>query len=67
MLNIKYSKHARERMVERGISENEVSKAIQKGKKRIQDNKIIVAYTCFEVVYKKIGDEYYIITVLLRW
>jgi hypothetical protein len=67
MLNIKYSKHARERMVERGISENEVSRAIQKGKKRIQNNKIIVAYTYFEVVYKKIGDEYYIITVLLRW
>ncbi len=54
-------------MVERGISENEVAKAIQKGKKRIQDNKIIVVYTYFEVVYKKIGDEYYIITVLLRW
>ena len=52
---------------ERGISENEVSKAIQKGKKRIRDNKIIAAYTYFEVVYKKIGDEYYIITVLLRW
>ena len=52
MLNIKYSRHARERMVERGISENEVTKAIQKGKKRIQDNKIIVAYTYFEVVYK---------------
>lgn len=67
MLNIKYSRHARERMVERGISENEVAKAIQKGKKRIQDNKIIVVYTYFEVVYKKIGDEYYIITVLLRW
>ncbi len=54
-------------MVERGISESEVSKAIQKGKKRIQDNRIIVAYTYFEVVNKKIGDEYYIITVLLRW
>jgi len=67
MLNVKYSKHARERMVERGISKNEISKAIQKGKKRTQNGKIIASYTYFEVVYKKIGDKYYIITVQLRW
>jgi hypothetical protein len=54
-------------MIERGISEYEVSKAIQKGKKRIQNGKIITLYTYFEVVYKKIGDEIYIITVLPRW
>ena len=67
MLNVKYSKHARERMVERGISKNEISKAIQKGKKRTHDGKIIASYTYFEVVYKKIRDKYYIITVQLRW
>ena len=67
MLNVKYSKHARERMVERGISKNEISKAIQKGKKRTQNGKIIASYTYFEVVYKKIRDKYYIITVQLRW
>ena len=67
MLDIKYSKHARERMVERGISKNEISNAIQKGQKRAQNGKIITSYTYFEVVYKKIGDKYYIITVKLRW
>ena len=67
MLNVKYSKHARERMVERGISKNEISKAIQIGKKRTQNGKIIAVYTYFEVVYKKIRDKYYIITVQLRW
>lgn len=67
MSNIKYSNHARQRMIERGISEYEVSKAIQKGKKRIQNGKIITLYTYFEVVYKKIGDEVYIITVMPRW
>ena len=67
MLNIKYSKHARERMVERGISKNEIFKAIQKGQKGTQKGKLITTYTYFEVVYKKIGDKYYIITVQLRW
>jgi hypothetical protein len=67
MLNVKYSKHARERMVERGISKNEISKAIQKGQKRTQNGKLITTYTYFEVVYKKIGEKYYIITVQLRW
>ena len=67
MLNIKYSKHARLRMIERGISEHEISTAIQKGKKRYQGNKIIATYTYFEVIYKKIENEHYIITVQLRW
>ena len=67
MTNIKYSKHARKRMVERGISEKEVIKAIQKGKKRRQNGKLIAIYSYCEVVFKKVDDEYYIITVILRW
>lgn len=67
MTYIRYSKHARKRMIERGISEREVTNAIQKGSKRIQDKKIISAYTYFEVVYKVIKDEAYVITVKQRW
>lgn len=67
MLKIKYSKHARFRMIERGISSEEVETAINKGIKRIQDGKIASAYTYFEVVYKKIGNEIYVITVKPRW
>lgn len=67
MVCVRYSRHARERMVERGISEKEVAKAILKGSKRTQDGKIVAAYMYFEVVYKMIGDEAYVITVMPRW
>ncbi|MEW6070506.1 MAG: DUF4258 domain-containing protein [Candidatus Thermoplasmatota archaeon] len=67
MFNIQYSKHARVRMIERGISKNEVQKAIIKGLKRFQNDKIIASYSYFEVVYKKIDDIIYVITVQPRW
>ena len=64
---IRYSNHARKKMVERGISEKEISNAINKGSKRTQDDKIVATYMYFEVVYKMIGDEAYVITVFVRW
>lgn len=67
MANIRYSRHARHRMIERGISEKEVSEAIKKGTKRNKNGKIVASYTYFEMVYKKIHDTYYVITVMLRW
>ena len=67
MSNIKYSTHARFRMIERGISEKEVSDAISKGSKRKQDDKIVSAYRHLEVVFKKVKEDYYVITVMLRW
>ena len=66
MLKIRYGKHARLRMVERGVSELEVRNAIIKGAKRNQDGKIIASYSYFEVVYKKINSEMYVITVKPR-
>ena len=67
MLKFRYSKHARFRMVERGISEKEVETGIIKGRKYIQDDKVVSSYSYFEVVYKKIGDVIYVITVKPRW
>lgn len=67
MLKIKYSKHARRRMVERGISNREVKAAIAKGTKRLQGDKVISAYSYFEVVYKKVGETVFVITVQPRW
>jgi hypothetical protein len=55
------------RIIERGVSEKEVEKAISKGTKRVSADKIISAYSYFEVVYKKINKEIYVITVQLRW
>ena len=66
MIYIRYSKHAREQMVERGISEKEISNAINRGSKRTQDGKIVAAYMYFEVVYKMIGDEAYEVHSQLR-
>jgi hypothetical protein len=67
MVYIRYSRHARERMVERGISEKEVASAVSKGSKRTQDGRIVAAYMYFEVVYRMIDDEAYVITVMPRW
>ena len=67
MPDIKYSLHARERMVERGISAREVRDAINKGTKRVQVNKIMSVYKYLEVVFRKVGDDWYVITVMLRW
>ena len=55
-------------MVARGISEKEISEAIKRGKKYIQHpNKIVSGYQYFAVVYKKIEENIYIITVKPRW
>ena len=64
---IKYGKHAREQMIARGISENEVAEGIIRGSKELQKpNKILSYYKYFCVVYKKIGDVYFVITVKPR-
>ena len=66
-LPIKYSKHAREQMVARGVSEKEVEEGVQKGSKELQKpNKILSYYKYYCVVYKKIGRDLYIITVKPR-
>ena len=51
-----YSRHARQRMILRGISEREVDEAIRKGTKRTQDGKIVASYMYFEVVYVFRGE-----------
>ena len=55
------------RMIERGISEREVSEAIKKGSKRRKDKEIVVAHRHIEGVFKIVNKEYYVITVMLRW
>ena len=67
MPNIKYSRHARLRMIERGISEKEVNDAVNKGTKRRQGKKIAATYRHLEVVFKKVKEDYYVITVMARW
>jgi transcription antitermination factor NusG len=54
-------------MVLRGISRREVEDAIRKGKKRIQDRKIVATYLYFEVLYVIEDDEIRVVTVTPRW
>ncbi len=67
-LDIRYSKHAREQMVERGISVNEVEEGIRRGTKSFQKpDKILAEYKHYVVVFKKINDTVFVITVKPRW
>jgi len=61
------SRHARQRMILRGISEREVNDALRKGTKRTQDGKIVASYMYFEVVYVVRGEDVWVITVRFRW
>lgn len=63
-----FSKHAREQMIARGIDEELVLEAIKRGSKHLQHpNKIVSEYRYFSVVYKKFGEDYFVITVKPRW
>jgi len=67
-LTILYSKHAREKMAERGISPNEVEEGIKCGSKHQQyPDKIVSDFKYFSVVYKKVENNLYIITIKPRW
>ncbi len=66
-MKIRYSKHAREQMIARGISESEVKEGIKSGSKCLQKpDKILSYFRYFCVVYKKINDIYFVITVKPR-
>jgi hypothetical protein len=62
-----YSRHARERMVLRGISRDEVEVAIQTGSKSRQGSTVVSAHRYFEVVYVVRGTKILVITVKPRW
>ncbi len=67
-MSIKYSKHAREQMIARGITEKQVAIALKSGSKHLQfPDKIVSEYTYYSVVYKKVENDIFIITVKPRW
>jgi len=64
---LKYSQHAREQMIARGIDEAEVREAIKRGSKGLRSpDKLLFFYKYFGVVCRKIGEDYFIITVKPR-
>ena len=67
LLKVIYTKHAREQMVARGISTAEVERAIKRGSKEFQKpDKILSHYAYYCVVFKKVDDNYVVLTVKPR-
>ncbi len=60
------SKHALGQARERGISINEIKETIQRGAKSVQKDKIISNYRHIRIVFRKINDAFFIITVMVR-
>ena len=64
---VRYSTHAIQRMVLRGISRTEVEEAIRAGAKSRQGERVVASYRYFEVVYVVEGPSIWVITVKPRW
>ena len=66
-MEILMGRHALEQARERGITINEIKKTIQQGAKHLQEqNKIVADFMHIRVVYKKIEDKIFVITVMIR-
>lgn len=60
------TKHAKDQMVRRGISKEEILEAILKGAKKINGRKIITLFRKLEVVYIQKPCQYFVITPYWR-
>ena len=60
------SKHAKEQMIMRGISKEEVLNCILKGAKRLYGRKIVSRFGKIEVVFIKKPCQYFVITAYWR-
>lgn len=58
--------HAKEQMVERGVSRQQVIDAIKKGSKVVQTDGFLASYSYIKVAYKIRGDKYIVKTVMIR-
>lgn len=64
-IKIVLSEHAIEQARERGVSIQEIQETIRKGAKFFQNGKIVASFRHIKVVFKKLKDEYFIITVMI--
>lgn len=58
--------HAKEQMVERGVSRQQVIDTIKKGSKVVQTDGFLASYSYIKVAYRIRGDKYIVKTVMLR-
>lgn len=64
--DIVFKKHALERMIDRGITKEQVKTTIERGSKFKQTNGFLAKYTYFSVAYKKIGKKYVVKAIILE-
>ncbi len=57
------SRHAKDKMIETGIAKLEILDAVLRGAKRKFQDKIVSTFKGFEVVYRQLPCNYFIITV----
>jgi hypothetical protein len=65
-MNIKLTRHALERMIVRGITTEQIKRAIQMGATIKQTDGYESSYTYFLISWKKRGDTYIIKTVKIK-
>jgi|GEM_PF-1183416 len=61
-----FKEHAVERMLDRGITKEQVRRAIERGSKFKQTDGMLSTYTYFSVAYKKMGDKYTVKTIIIN-
>lgn len=62
-MRLKFTLHARERMTQHGIDEEQLIRAIKQGAISKQTDGLLARYTYFEIAYKVIGELYIIKTI----
>lgn len=64
--DIIYKPHALQRMGDRGITKEQVRRALERGAKFKQSDGLLSKYTYFSVAYKKVGSRYIIKTIMVN-
>ena len=60
-MRLKISRHAKERMVLRSVTKEQIKICIQRGAKERQTDGMLSSYAYLQVAWKKIGEDYYFI------
>ena len=63
-MKLRIGRHAKERMVLRGVTKEQIKRCIQRGATIRQTDGMLSSYTYLEVAWKKIGEDYYFIKTI---
>ncbi len=65
-MNLILTLHAKEQMVERGVTKQQIINTIKKGSKVVQIDGFLASFGYIKVAYKIKGDKYIIKTVMIQ-